>query len=93
MSCMIRRRAGDHYENLTELCPNEWKLREQIEALESWLMGNRESLSPRGEWVADVGFCVRANAAGGGPRITRNLMGMCLEVNMEIFLSEYPGEA
>lgn len=93
MSCVIRRVVGDHYENLVELCPDEWRLREQVEALESWLRDNRKQLDSQHEWVADIGFCIREDACGGGPPITRDLMKMCLEVNLEIFLSEYPGQA
>ena len=93
MPCVIRRDADDHHENLVELCPDEWKLREQVEALESWLRENRKQLSSQHKWVADIGFCIRNDASGGGPPITRDLMKMCLEVNLEIFLSEYPGQA
>ena len=93
MPCVIRPSAGDQQEALVELCPQEWRLREQIEALEAWLRENRQQLTSRKRWVADIGFCVRADAAGGGPPITRDLMKMCLEVNLEILLSEYPGEA
>jgi hypothetical protein len=40
-------------------------------------------------WVADIGFCVRKEAWSGGPPITKALMRMCLEANLEIWLSEY----
>jgi hypothetical protein len=79
-----------HYE---ELLPDEWRLRELVEALEAWLEVSPPRLDPTLQWVADIGFCVRADAAGGGPPISRRLMQLCLDSNLEIFLSEYPGEA
>jgi hypothetical protein len=85
--------VGDRHENLVELFPEEWKLREQIEGLESWLRENRQQLDSHQKWVADIGFCVPNDARGGGPAVTRELMKVCLEVNLEIFLSEYPGKA
>ena len=90
---MIRRVLGDGYENVVEIALGEWRLREQVEALEAWLRENRLRLDSSCEWVADIGFCVRKDALGGGPPITKELMRMCLEANIEIFLSEYPGEA
>lgn len=91
MPCIIRRDRGDRYENFAELAPGVWRLREQVEALEQWLAENRSQLDPSERWVADIGFCVRPDAQGGGPPITSALMKMCLEANLEIFLSEYPG--
>ena len=93
MPCVIRKIVNDRYENLVELAPDEWSLREQVEALEGWLRDHRNELDPTHEWVADIGFCIRKNASGGGPPISRKLMQMCLEVNLQILLSEYPGEA
>ena len=93
MTCIIRKVVGDHYENFAEIAPNEWRLRELVESLEAWLRDNRSLLAAHHEWVADIGFSVRKDALGGGPPITLNLMKMCLEANLEIFLSEYQGEA
>ena len=92
MPCIIRKIVEDRYENLVELAPGTWRLREQVEALEKWLDGHRQELDPAQCWVADIGFGVRKDATGGGPPISRRLMQMCLEANLVIFLSEYPGE-
>jgi hypothetical protein len=91
MPWVIRKIVGNEFENLIELSGEEWRLREQVEALEEWLEVHRSKLDPSSKWVADIGFCVRSDAVGGGPPITRNLMKMCLDVNLEIYLSEYPG--
>ena len=90
---VIRKTVGDRFENLVELAPDEWKLREQVEALEAWLKHNPDTLDSQHKWVADIGFCVRSDAAGGGPPITRELMQLCIASNLEIYLSEYPGNA
>lgn len=93
MPIVIRKVVNEHYENFIELAPEEWRLREQVEALEQWLCEDRRGLDPKYDWVADIGFCMRVNARGGGPVISKELMRMCLEVNLQIFLSEYPGTA
>jgi hypothetical protein len=93
LPCEIRKVVGEHYENLVELAADEWRLLEQVQTLEQWLMDNVERLSTGDKWVADIGFCVRPDAAGGGPVITKRLMEMCLSANVEVFLSEYPGKA
>jgi hypothetical protein len=90
---IIRKIVGDRFENFVELAPREWKLREQVDSLEAWLKNNRDQLDSAHQWVADIGFCVRPNASGGGPPISRDLMRMCIEANLEIYLSEYPGKA
>jgi hypothetical protein len=92
MPCIIRQQLLGRYENFLELAENEWRLRPQVEALEAWLVSNPTALDPAKEWVADIGFMIRSDAAGGGPPISRKLMEMCLAANLVIFLSEYPGE-
>jgi hypothetical protein len=89
MPCIIRRVVGERFENHAEIAPGEWKLRPQIEALEQWLSQHRDQLPAGHQWVADVGFTARRDATGGGPPISLDLMRMCLEANMEIYLSEY----
>lgn len=93
LPCVIRKLVNDHFENFVALADDVWRLREQVESLEAWLRDNRHQLDATHEWIADIGFCSRKDALGGGPPITRELMEMCLEVNLEIWLSEYPGEA
>ena len=89
MTTIIRRITEDGSENHVELCEDSWDLRAQIEALEEWLFSSEMNLDSSHHWVADVGFSHRANACGGGPPLTLNLMRKCLEYNIEIFLSEY----
>jgi len=68
MSVNIYRETPDDQENETIawLCEDEWMLWPQIEALSAWLNQAAPGLLP-GEYVADVGFCRRRNASGGGP--------------------------
>ena len=91
MPCVIRQIVDGRCIHHLELAPDEWRLRDQIEALEAWLAENPGRLDPRSQWVADIGFCMRPDAAGGGPPIPRRLMQLCLRSNLEIHLSEYPG--
>ncbi len=88
MSTIIRKIIGDQCENYAEVS-REWLLRPQVEALERWLKEHPGALDPAFEWVADIGFHHRSNACGGGPPLSRHLMQMCLDANMEIYLSEY----
>jgi hypothetical protein len=88
MSTIIRKVVADSSENYITIS-EEWVLRPQVETLEQWLQHHIHELDPSFEWIADIGFSPRSNACGGGPPLTRNLMGMCLAANMEIYLSEY----
>lgn len=85
---IIRKIVGDHYENFHTVS-DHWNLRQQVEALESWLIQHVSELDPNEFWVADIGFNCRDDALGGGPPISRRLMQMCLDANLEIYLSEY----
>ena len=93
MPCVIREVVDGRFRNREELLPEEWRLREQVEALQTWLEAEPRRLDPTRKWIADIGFCMRPDAGGGGPPISRRLMQMCLDANLEIWLSEYPGEA
>jgi hypothetical protein len=88
LSTIIRNVVGDRSENHVAVS-TEWDLRRQVEALEKWLREHRGELDPSSEWIADIGFTHRSNASGGGPPFTRELMRMCLDANLEIYLSEY----
>ncbi|MFC4994860.1 hypothetical protein [Rubritalea tangerina] len=57
--------------------------------MRSWLKTEGMNL-PRSNYIADIGFCARPDALGGGPVICTELMTMLLSIGMEIFLSEYP---
>ncbi|WP_161804170.1 hypothetical protein [Pseudoalteromonas sp. P1-25] len=39
--------------------------------------------------MADFGFSPRNDACGGGPILKVELMQKCVDLNMEIYLSEY----
>ena len=88
LSTIIRKVVGDRFENHTTVS-EAWVLREQVEALEQWLLEHPKELDPDHEWVADIGFNHRPGSLGGGPPLTRRLMQMCLDRNLEIYLSEY----
>ena len=88
MPVIIRKIVDDRAKNYTEVAAESWDLRTQIEALEAWLSETRNRLDPSEQWIADVGFTVRLNATGGGPPLSRNLMQLCIESNIEIYLSD-----
>lgn len=85
---VIRKVVGDHFENF-ETISVEWELRPQIEVLEAWLSEHANKLDADHAWVADIGFNHRPRSFGGGPPISRRLMQMCIDANLEIYLSEY----
>ena len=88
MSTIIRKIDHGTVENYLEIS-SEWSLRPQVETLEKWLREHRGELDSKCGWVADIGFTTRPDALGGGPPLTLELFRMCLEVKMEIYLSEY----
>ena len=50
-------------EKLAYLCDSNWRLPDQVEALENWLK-DRANKIKRGKYVADIGFTLReVNAA------------------------------
>jgi len=90
---VFRKFTDRRFENLAELFGDEWRLREQIDGLTKWLRDHPDALDPTQQWVGDIGFCVRGDAAGGRLAISRELMAMCTRSNLEIMLSEYLGDA
>jgi hypothetical protein len=78
-------------EKLAYLCDSNWRLPDQVEALETWLKENRNRIKS-GQYVADIGFTSRADASGGGAAISPEMMRMMADLGMSLFLSEYPGE-
>ena len=88
MSTIIRQIVGERFENRHDVSES-WDLRTQVEALEEWLRRRAAELDPAERWVADIGFNHRPDARGGGPPLTRAFMTMCLDANLEIWLSEY----
>ena len=73
-----------------ELEPDEWRLGPQVEALEAWLREHAEQLDPHLDWSADIGFGHRLDAGGGGALISHDLMRLCLQTKLEVYISEYP---
>ena len=78
-------------EDIAWLCDGSWDLCEQMEALESWLKVEGQRLKP-GDYVADVGISVRtgADAGGGGAAFPPDAMRVMADIEMHLFLSEYP---
>jgi len=76
-------------EKLTWLCGEKWDLASQIEALEEWLMNEGKSLV-QNKYVADLGFCIRNDARGGGGVLSSESMRIMGMIGMDLFLSEYP---
>lgn len=82
---------GDRSENqIASLCDGEWDLRTQAEALSAWLEANSGTLQP-GEYVADIGFCWRRNACGGGAALDPQTLRWMADAGIYLHLSEYSG--
>lgn len=92
MPIHIYSRAGD-LETRALLCAHNWRLPDQVEALEHWLIEQQTQI-PKGDYVADIGFRPREEALGGGGALSPESMRIMSDVGMWLFLSEYPsGEA
>ena len=72
------------------LCNESWRLPEQLEEFEKWLVKNKSL--PRGLYAADVAFSPREDAFGGGGVVSLDSMEIMLSVGMKLYLSEYPEE-
>jgi len=77
-------------ETVAWLCDDDWRLPIQIETLESWLLENHNSLKD-GEFVADIGFCWRHDASGGGSALSPETLKIMADHKIHLYLSEYPG--
>ncbi len=82
---------GEKNEEIAWLCPDNWRLPDQAQALETWLVDSVASLRPD-EYVADLGFTPRKDALGGGAAISPQMMRTMADLGMSLFLSEYPGD-
>ena len=84
-------RLDDNRTNVAILCPNEWRLPEQVGELERWIMKKRkkENIAV----IADIGFQSRKDAAGGGSSLSAHILKRLGEFNIDLHLSEYPGFA
>jgi hypothetical protein len=75
--------------DLGGLCEDKWEIPEQIEALEKWLKDNKDKIKP-GKFIADIGYCPREGAFGGGAVLTTEAMQIMVKISMDLYLSEYP---
>lgn len=71
------------------LCDDDWNLSAQVSALGAWLQRNRATI-PQGHYIADIGFSVSVDAAGGGAAISPEMMRCMADLGISLFLSEYP---
>ena len=92
MPVNIYRSTTDEQENekIAWLCDGEWELVPQIYALSHWLDQNDGALSSS-EYVADIGFYWRRDAASGGGVPEPAAMRRMADLGMSLFLSEYAG--
>jgi hypothetical protein len=90
MPITIYRDNTAEHDQIAWLCDGDWDLSNQVEALNLWLEENGDSL-PVGSYVADIGFCWRRDAGGGGAVLLPKAMKKMSDIGMYLFLSEYPG--
>lgn len=81
----------DSTDKIAWLCEDIWDLPNQISELEDWLKNNTDNL-PKSDYVIDIGFDIRPNAAGGGAVINSEMLKIMSEKGFELFLSEYPNQ-
>ena len=74
---------------IDSLCKGIWDLPTQIDVLQVWLNDKGINLQ-KDEYVADIGFNIRKNAAGGGAVLDAPSMKIMGEIGMDLYLSEYP---
>jgi hypothetical protein len=81
--------ADDSRERVAWLCDDNWRLRDQAEVLEAWLIEKGGTLKP-GRYIADIGFRPREDAMGGGAAISPKMMQAMADLGITLWLSEYP---
>lgn len=79
----------ENYERIEYLCEGIWDLPDQIDSLEKWLK-TKGLLLPKGSYVADIGFDIRKDAAGGGAVLSSGSMKIMGDIGMDVYFSEYP---
>lgn len=79
----------ENYERIVYLCEDTWDLPTQIDSLEKWL-SSKGYILPKGSYVADIGFDIRKDAAGGGTVLSSESMKIMGDIGMNIYFSEYP---
>jgi hypothetical protein len=90
MPINIYRDNTSEHDKIAWLCDGGWDLAEQVDTLTFWLEENGKNLLT-GSYVADIGFCWRRDARGGGAVLPPNAMKMMSDIGMFLFLSEYSG--
>jgi hypothetical protein len=71
------------------LCDDDWSLRSQVSALDTWLSQPKPTLAAA-RYIADIGFCPRSDATGGGAAVSPQMMRRMVDLGITLFLSEYP---
>jgi hypothetical protein len=92
MPINIYSQDSDLADQLAWLCDDNWRLPDQVDALEAWLNQNKSRIPP-GHYVADIGFTLRPDASGGGAALSPEMMRTMADLGMSLFLSEYPGDS
>jgi hypothetical protein len=90
MPINIYREDSPKQQKIAWLCDGNWELSTQVETLIVWLEDNGKDL-PIGSYVADIGFCWRRDASGGGAVLPPKAMKRMSNIGMYLFLSEYSG--
>ena len=82
---------GQDNETVAWLCDGCLRLPEpdQGEAFAAWLAEHGPAL-PAGEYVVDIGFAPRDDAAGGGAACSAAVLRRMADLGMALYLSEYP---
>jgi hypothetical protein len=78
-------------EKVAWLCDGSWNLPEQAYELMAWLNSATANLKP-GNLIADIGFRARPDASGGGSAFSPKELARMSELDMSLWLSEYPAE-
>jgi hypothetical protein len=90
MPINIYRDDTSEQDQIACLCDGNWDLASQVAALSLWLEENGKTLLP-GSYIADIGFCWRREASGGGAVLSPKAMKIMSDIEMHVFLSEYSG--
>ena len=80
---------SDSFKKVAWLCDDVWDLPTQVDELEKWLKLNLPTLA-NSEYVADIGFDIRKDSAGGGAVMSVEMIRLLSKANMAVYLSEYP---
>jgi hypothetical protein len=92
MPVSIYRVDGQKNETIAWLCPDEWQLTPQSEALAIWLRTEGASLA-RDDYVANISFSWRRDACSGGPAFEPDTLRRMADLGMSLLISEYAGFA